>query len=89
MLLKYDPKNRTTRNNDGVDIRIPGFGNTTTVEFLGNSTLAGSSSIYFNKIAEGLVKLGYERGLNIHGAPYDFRKAASKYLIYMIIQVLK
>ena len=79
MLMKYDPKTRTTRNNDGVEIRVPGFGNSTTVELIGNGTLAGSSNLYFHPIAEALVKLGYRRGVDMHGAPFDFRKAASKY----------
>ncbi len=77
MKLLYDNVTRTTRNNDGVEIRIPGFGNSSTVEYLDPSHL--SLSIYFAKVADRLVKgLGYERGVNLHGAPYDFRKAASK-----------
>lgn len=77
MKLIYDNKTRTTRNNYGVEIRIPGFGNTTTVEYL---DLAKSSyATYFNTIVDMLVKKGYTRGVNIHGTPYDFRKAANEH----------
>jgi lysophospholipase-3 len=74
--LQYNQTDHTTRNNDGVETRIPGFGGTFSVEFLNpyKSSYAG----YFSKIVDGLVTLGYQRGVNIHGAPYDFRKAASK-----------
>ena len=78
MRLKYDPETHTTRNNDGVETRIPGFGNTSTVEVLGKGVLTNRYGQYFYSIVNGLVELGYERGVNIHGAPYDFRKAASK-----------
>ena len=80
MVLQYDEKTRTTFNNDGVDVRVPGFGNTTTVEYLGDDYVVGRSALYFHDLVESLVdQLGYQRGINIHGAPYDFRKAASKY----------
>ena len=76
MKLNYDPETHKTYNNEGVNIRIPGFGNDTlTVEYLDSSLR--SFSIYFSKIVNHLITLGYERGINIHGAPYDFRKAAS------------
>lgn len=74
--LIYDNKTRTTRNNDGVEIRIPGFGGTETVEWLDPSH--ASTGVYFNSIAQTLVNLGHERNKTIKGAPYDFRKAPSK-----------
>ena len=77
MKLKYDVKTRKTFDNDGVETRVPGFGDPMRVEYLDPSQ--NSHSIYFAKIAEKLVKdLGYERGKDLHGAPYDFRKAASE-----------
>ncbi len=48
MKLIYDDKTRTTRNNDGVQTRVPGFGNSSTVEYLDSSRL--SLSIYFAKV---------------------------------------
>merc|ERR1719334_2150541 len=79
--LKYDNVTRRTYNNDGVETRIPGFGNTTTVEWLDPSQRF--FSIYFSKIVAKLVEQeGYVRGENIHGAPYDFRKAANEHVEY-------
>ena len=63
-------------NNEGVEIRVPGFGNTSSVEYL--NPFMSSYAQYFGKVVEGLMDLGYERGVNVHGAPYDFRRAASK-----------
>jgi len=77
MKLKYNNETRQSSDNDGVQIRIPGFGNTTTVEWLDPSMRSFSG--YFANIAEHLVALGYQRGVNIHGAPYDFRKAANEH----------
>jgi len=74
--LQYDNETRTTSNSDGVEIRIPGFGNTSTVEYLDPSQRF--FSIYFAKVVAKLVAQGYERGINLHGAPYDFRKAANE-----------
>ena len=67
---------KPSRNTPGVETRIPGFGNTSTVEYLDESQRG--FSIYFAKVVSRLLPLGYKRGINIHGAPYDFRKAASE-----------
>lgn len=90
MKLIYDNHTRTTHDNDGVHIRIPGFGNTTTVEYVDPSRLPISG--YFGLMVEHLVvEFGYERGRNIRGAPYDFRKAPSLYFdrwmdnVYLLI----
>ena len=82
IILKYDPETRTTRNNDGVQIRIPGFGGTATVETLGQDFVTNRLGSYFRDIAESLVSIGYQRGVNLHGAPYDFRKAANEHFDY-------
>jgi lysophospholipase-3 len=76
MRLVYDNVTRTTSNSKGVEIRIPGFGNTTSVEWLDPSR--ASQGAYFKDIANTLVALGYERNVSLRGAPYDFRKAPSK-----------
>ncbi|KAG8236099.1 hypothetical protein J437_LFUL000461 [Ladona fulva] len=77
MRLVYDNVSRTTSNSPGVETRIPGFGNTSTVEWLDPSQ--ASPSVYFNNIANALVDLGYVRGVSVRGAPYDFRKAPSEF----------
>lgn len=81
MKLIYDNVTRTTRNNDGVAIQIPGFGNTTSVEYVDSSRLPISG--YFNIMADQLVKMGYQRGVDLRGAPYDFRKAPNELGDYM------
>ncbi len=64
-------------NNQICHFRVPGFGNSSTVEYLDSSRL--SLSTYFAKVADQLVQgLGYTRGRDLHGAPYDFRKAPSE-----------
>jgi len=81
--LEYDPDTRTTRNSPGVETRIPGFGNTTTsVEWIDKS-MRGFST-YFSKIVEKVLPQGYIRGQNIHGAPYDFRRAANENQEYFV-----
>ena len=83
MKLLYDNVTHTSINNKGVEIRIPGFGNTTTVEWLDPSRR--SFGIYFATIISHLLPLGYVRGVNLHGAPYDFRKAANEHGDYFIM----
>jgi len=76
--LVYDNATHTTSNSPGVQIKFPNFGNTTPVEYLdvGRSDYA----MYFGKMVETLVRsLGYRRGENLFGAPYDFRKAANEH----------
>ena len=76
MKLLYDNVTRTTRNNEGVHLKIPDFGNTTSVEYLdvGKSSYA----LYFGNIVDALIDMGYERKKSIFGAPYDFRKAPNE-----------
>lgn len=74
--LQYDNVSRTTSNTDGVTIRVPGWGNTETVEWLDPSH--ASTGSYFKEVANSLVQNGYVRNQSIRGAPYDFRKAPSK-----------
>ena len=47
------------------------------------------SVLYFADIVEALVKLGYKRGINIRGAPYDWRKAASLFITILHLIYLK
>ena len=74
--LRYDNVTRTTSNNQGVETRIRGFGNTSTVEWLDPSQRL--VSLYYHTVADHLVGAGYTRGKDLHGAPYDFRRAANE-----------
>lgn len=77
MSLRYNNVTRKTSNAEGVDVQIPGFGNSSVVEWLDPySSVVGS---YFKEIANALVADGYVRDVNIRGAPYDFRKAPSNF----------
>ncbi|CAG9768922.1 unnamed protein product [Ceutorhynchus assimilis] len=80
--LTYDNATRTTRNQPGVDVRIPGFGGTESVEWIDPSH--ASTGSYFNNIADILVSLGYTRNVSIKGAPYDFRKGPNENQDYFI-----
>ncbi|KAK9294345.1 hypothetical protein QLX08_011015 [Tetragonisca angustula] len=81
MKLIYDNVTRTTRNQNGVDIRIPGWGDPFVVEYLDPSKASPGS--YFKDIGNMLVnELGYIRNHSIRGAPYDFRKAPNENEIF-------
>ncbi|XP_063236646.1 phospholipase A2 group XV-like [Bacillus rossius redtenbacheri] len=76
MKLVYDNASRTTRNVDGVETRIPGFGASYSVEWLDPSH--ASTGSYFASIVDALVGIGYRRNITVRGAPYDFRKAPNE-----------
>lgn len=83
--LTYDNVTRTTKNADGVDIRIPGFGSSEVVEWIDPSH--ASAGAYFKDIGNLLVSHGYIRNISIRGAPYDFRKGPSKYYILIFFYI--
>ncbi|XP_077275869.1 lysosomal phospholipase A and acyltransferase isoform X1 [Temnothorax americanus] len=75
--LNYDNVTRTTSNQPGVDIRIPGWGDPLVVEYIDPSRASPGS--YFRDIGNMLVNdLGYVRNLSLRGAPYDFRKGPNE-----------
>ncbi|VDN03691.1 unnamed protein product, partial [Thelazia callipaeda] len=80
MKLQYNITTNETTNMPGVLVQVPGFGNTTTVEWLDASK--ASEGRYFSDIVEALVPLGYRRGKNIVGAPYDWRRAPNELQSY-------
>lgn len=75
--LIYNNVTRKTYNSPGVDIRVPGFGGSETVEWLDPSH--ASSGAYFKDVGNLLVSLGYVRNHSLRGAPYDFRRAPSTF----------
>lgn len=74
--LLYDEENDTLSNNVGVETRVPGFGDTSGIEELDPSVPFHATAAFY-QIVEALVKAGYERGVSVRGAPYDFRFAPS------------
>ncbi|XP_066249695.1 lysosomal phospholipase A and acyltransferase-like isoform X2 [Euwallacea similis] len=80
--LSYDNVTRTTRNPPGVDIRVPGFGGSETVEWIDPSHAA--TGAYFKDIGNLLVSMGYTRNVSIRGAPYDFRRGPNENKDYFI-----
>ncbi|XP_060041268.1 phospholipase A2 group XV isoform X5 [Erinaceus europaeus] len=71
--LIYNRTSRTTEFPDGVDVRVPGFGKTFSLEFLDPSKSSVGS--YFHTMVESLISWGYIRGEDVRGAPYDWRRA--------------
>uniref|UniRef100_A0A1B0D3I7 Uncharacterized protein n=1 Tax=Phlebotomus papatasi TaxID=29031 RepID=A0A1B0D3I7_PHLPP len=74
--LYYDNVTRTTRNSPGVVTRIPGWGDSETVEWLDPSH--ASAGAYFKDIGNAFASVGYVRNVSIRGAPFDFRKAPNE-----------
>ncbi|XP_070574884.1 lysosomal phospholipase A and acyltransferase-like [Ptychodera flava] len=74
--LIYDNVTRTTADMPGVSVAIPDWGNTSSVEWLDPSKVSYGS--YFAPLVDKMVALGYERGVSVRGAPYDFRKAPNE-----------
>merc|ERR1712025_303159 len=79
MALVYDPKTKTTSDQKGVSTRIPGTppaGTTEDVEWLDPNWK--KETAYYAKMVKKLTELGYKTDINLHGAPYDFRRAANE-----------
>lgn len=73
MQLKYDNKTKKTRNQDGVFVRVPYWGETKSVESL--DIHETDNWKFFTSITKSLVdRLDYQRDVSIRAAPYDFRK---------------
>lgn len=73
MKLRYDNIGRRTKNNYGVKIKVPPFGDTEPLEWISQGYMA-----YFYEITQALVDNGYVRNKSIFGAPYDFRKGPNE-----------
>ncbi|ELK25582.1 Group XV phospholipase A2 [Myotis davidii] len=74
--LVYNRTSRATQFPDGVDVHVPGFGETFSLEFLDPSKSSVGS--YFHTMVESLVSWGYTRGEDVRGAPYDWRRAPNE-----------
>ncbi|XP_007938473.1 phosphatidylcholine-sterol acyltransferase [Orycteropus afer afer] len=70
----YNRSSGQVSNAPGVQIRVPGFGKTYSVEYLDNNKLAG----YMHTLVQNLVNNGYVRDETVRAAPYDWRLEPSQ-----------
>lgn len=76
--LEYNATSRTSSNVPGVETRVPGFGSTSSVEYLDPSWSAwvlADAGNYMKDLVDFLVGLGYTRDKSVVAAPFDFRFA--------------
>ena len=71
---------------------VPGFGNTSTVECLDDDDddkmcEKHPKLQYFKTFVDYFVKRGYERGVTIRAAPYDWRLAAGEWVVCVCVCV--
>ena len=57
-------------------MRVPGFGTTDSIEYLDDSAIYKYP--YFNKFVKYFEGLGYTKGKDLIGAPFDWRFAPGK-----------
>uniref|UniRef100_A0A8C1KMR0 Phospholipase A2, group XV n=2 Tax=Cyprinus carpio TaxID=7962 RepID=A0A8C1KMR0_CYPCA len=80
MRLVYNRTSHLTEAPPGVDVRVPGFGQTYTVEYLDPY----KEFKYFFTIVQAMVEKGYIRNDDVRGAPYDWRKAPNENKEYFL-----
>ncbi|XP_010273215.1 PREDICTED: lecithin-cholesterol acyltransferase-like 1 [Nelumbo nucifera] len=71
MTLYYDPDKDDYHNGPGVETRVPFFGSTQSLAYL-DPNLKHITS-YMANLVKSLEQIGYIDGVNLFGAPYDFR----------------
>ena len=77
--LIYNPATNEYTNSQGVEIRAPGFGITTTVADLASGASDDDTTAtfpYMNDLVNFFVNRGYVSGSTIRAAPYDWRLSA-------------
>ncbi|XP_059401973.1 phospholipase A2 group XV-like isoform X1 [Carassius carassius] len=82
MRLLYNRTSHFTEAPPGVDVRVPGFGQTYSLEHLDTSIRPMIK--YFFTIVQALVEIGYTRNDDVRGAPYDWRKAPNENKEYFL-----
>ena len=79
--LQYNQSTNTYHDMEGVNVSVRGFGDTSTIECLEDSRiLCDTISLlrYFKNFVDYFVARGYQRGVTIRAAPYDWRLAAGE-----------
>jgi lysophospholipase-3 len=71
--MVYNASTGSFASPPGVSIRVPGFGNMSSIEYLDPSLKVVGS--YFNTFVEEMEAIGYISGVSMRGAPYDWRLA--------------
>ncbi|KAF7262615.1 hypothetical protein EG68_00092 [Paragonimus skrjabini miyazakii] len=75
--LHYDPKTHTTHDNENYDVIFPGWGDTSTIEYL--DVIQHKFGDYLHGLVTELKKDPYYvSNRTIRGTPYDFRKAPNE-----------
>uniref|UniRef100_A0A7E4V9W5 Group XV phospholipase A2 n=1 Tax=Panagrellus redivivus TaxID=6233 RepID=A0A7E4V9W5_PANRE len=73
MRLEFNTTLQRSDNSPGVDVRVPDFGTTDSVEWLDPSK--ASQGNYFAYIADTLVQWGYKKNKNLVAAGFDWRRS--------------
>ena len=86
MKLIYDKVTRKTKSPPGVEIKVPEWGRTEAIEWIDTTPILDCFDFgaYFHYVADALVNRGYVRGETLFGAPYDFRKGPSNFIVFPI-----
>jgi len=80
-----DPQSGKNQNACGVETRVPGWGDTSSVEYIDPSWsawLLKDAGNYAHTLVDTLTGWGYKRGKNLVAAPYDFRFAVQSQTSY-------
>jgi len=78
--LVYNSTYKKSSNSTGVDITTYAFGSTEGIEYL--DPTFKSISMYYGAIVNALEWTGYQKRVNLFGAPYDWRMAPGSHQNY-------
>lgn len=87
MRLNYNNLTRKTSSSPGIEFKLPNWGSTEDLEWVDTTPVVDRYDFgaYFYFISNALANRGYERGVNLFGAPYDFRRGPSKAIFSLLL----